>query len=37
MKNTEFTCDACEENFREKTDELIKNATAPDIGRTPKT
>ena len=29
MKNTEFTCDACEENFKEKTDELIKNATAP--------
>ncbi|MBS6459880.1 MAG: hypothetical protein KH375_06990 [Alistipes sp.] len=29
MKNTKFTCDACEENFKEKTDELIKNATAP--------
>lgn len=29
MKNTEFTCDSCEENFKEKTDELIKNATAP--------
>lgn len=29
MKNTEFTCDACEENFKEKTDELIKNATTP--------
>lgn len=29
MKNNKFTCDACEENFKEKTDELIKNATAP--------
>lgn len=29
MKNNKFTCDACEENFKEKTDELIKNGTAP--------
>lgn len=29
MENNKFTCDACEENFKEKTDELIKNGTAP--------